>query len=263
VSAPSLPWLAADRALVGVVHLAPLPGAPRDEGSVAAVIDAALRDATAWAEGGADAVLVENFGDAPFYPGAVPAETVAALTAAAREVRRAVNLPLGVNVLRNDAEAALAVAVAAEARFIRVNVLTHAYVTDQGLIEGRAHHLLRLRRRLGADTAIFADVLVKHAVPAAPLLRADAVRDLASRGGADAVLVTGRATGGAPSPEETAETVAAAGETPVFVASGVTPENAGALLAGTRGAVVGTWCEREGSVDAERVRRAARAVHGA
>ncbi|MFH1276848.1 MAG: BtpA/SgcQ family protein [Candidatus Eisenbacteria bacterium] len=262
MSVPSLRWLPPSRALIGVVHLEPLPGAPRFGGSLGEVIARAVKDARAWEEGGADGVIVENFGDAPFFAGSVPPETVASMTAAASAVGGEVGIPLGVNVLRNDGEAALAVAVASGARFIRVNVLAHAYVTDQGIIEGRAATLLRKRAFLGADVSILADLLVKHAAPLAPIRGADAARDLAGRAGADGLIVTGSATGRPPSPEEVVEAAEAGTGAPIFVGSGLNPGNAAALLGPARGALVGTWCEREGRIDAERVREIARAVHG-
>src|SRR3954453_17104572 len=142
----------AERVLIGMVHLRPLPGAPRYAGDFEAVIEQAVGEAAALAGAGFHGVLVENFQDVPFYPDRVPAETVAAMTAAVREVTRAVSVPVGVIVWRNDGAAALAVAVAARAAFVRVNVLTGAMVTDQGVIHGRAHELLRLRRALRART---------------------------------------------------------------------------------------------------------------
>src|SRR5580693_9193026 len=137
--------------LFGVIHLRPLPESPRYAGDLAAIVASAERDARALAAAGFDGIVVENFGDVPFVPGSVAPVTVAAMTACALAVRAAApGLPLCVNVLRNDAEAALAVAVAASADMIRVNVHTGARVTDQGLVEGRAHLTLRLRRALGA-----------------------------------------------------------------------------------------------------------------
>src|SRR5437764_8017935 len=129
-------------AIVGMVHLLPLPGSPRWAGSLEEVLRRAVEDARALAEGGVDGVMVENFGDTPFYPEQVPPETVAAMTRAARAVVEAVGVPVGVNVLRNDAAAALGIAVAVGARFIRVNVHTGAMWTDQGLLQGRAHETI-------------------------------------------------------------------------------------------------------------------------
>ena len=122
--------------IIGMLHVPALPGSPRNELGFSAIIDWVLKDADALAARRRRCTPFENFGDAPFYPDRVPAHTVAFMTALGREVKRSFKLPLGINILRNDAEAAIAVAAAVSAEFIRVNVHTGARVTDQGLIEG-------------------------------------------------------------------------------------------------------------------------------
>src|SRR5439155_1654380 len=184
------------RTLIGMLHLQPLPGSPRWEGSMARVIDGALADARALVDGGMDALLVENYGDAPFTAGRVAAATVAGVTAVAAEIRRAFDQTLlGVNVLKNDARAALAVAAAVGGQFVRVNVHAGAVVADQGIVETDAYHTLRDRRLLGVEVLIFADVGVKHAMPLVPVEPEQAARDLVHRGLADALVVSGPATG--------------------------------------------------------------------
>jgi membrane complex biogenesis BtpA family protein len=216
-----------------------------------AVLEAAARDAGALAEGGAAAVVVENFGSAPFpKAGSAPA-TVAMMAVAAARVREVCGLPVGVNVLRNDALAALGVAVATGAAFLRVNVLVGASVTDQGLIEGDARALLLERRRLGAlHVAILADVRVKHAAPLAPQPLAQEIHDARARGGADGILVTGDGTGRPVDAEALDEARAAVGEAPLYVASGLTAKNAPRLTPRVDGAIVGTWLKEDGRVDA-------------
>jgi membrane complex biogenesis BtpA family protein len=224
MTAPAIP------SLVGVVHLPPLPGSPRWGGDLAAVAASAARDALALAEAGFDGILVENFGDAPFLPGRVSPVTVAAMTACALAVRAAApGVALGVNVLRNDAEAALAVAVAAGADLVRVNVHTGARVTDQGLVEGRAHETLRLRRALGAGhVRLLCDVDVKHSAPLAARPIGEEAHDLAERGLADAVLVTGSGTGRGVDLSDLSAVLAAV-HVPVLVASGVTIDTLAAV----------------------------------
>jgi len=164
--------------LIGMVHVLPLPGSPRWDGSMERLVTAAVEDARALVEGGMDALLVENYGDAPFTPGRVEPSTIASLAVVAREIRRALpQAPLGINVLKNDARAALAIACAVGARFIRVNVLAGAVVADQGIVQTDAYDLLRDRRLLGSDVAIFADVQGKHAVPLAPVELEQQARD--------------------------------------------------------------------------------------
>jgi membrane complex biogenesis BtpA family protein len=204
--------------------------------------------------------MLENFGDAPFYPDDVPPGVIAAMTRVALEVRRAFSGVLGINVLRNDGRAALAIAAAVGAQMIRVNVLTGARVTDQGLVVGRAHELLRERRALGADgIAILADVDVKHSAALAPRPIADEVKDTVGRGLADAVIVSGGGTGAAVDLTKLAAVKAAAGRTPVLIGSGATAESLAALAVSADGFIVGTALERDGIpgevVEVERVRR--------
>lgn len=123
--------------IVGMVHLGPLPGSARDAGRLDEVIARAEADAAALQAGGVDAVMVENYSDAPFHRAGVPPHTVAAITAAVSAVRRTVNLPVGVNVLRNDVCAAIAIAHVCGCRFVRCNVYVGAAVTDPGDHRGR------------------------------------------------------------------------------------------------------------------------------
>ena len=208
-----------------------------------------LADARSLVDGGVDALLLENFGDAPFYPESVPTHVVATLTALTRDLVEAVSVPVGVNVLRNDAEAAVSVAAATGARFVRVNVHTGTTVTDQGLLEGRAHETLRLRDRLDASVAIYADVQTKHGRPLAGHRDVDRLaRETVERALADGVIVTGAATGERPS-IDTVERVSRALTTvdtdgepiPVFVGSGVNQSTVvDCLEAGADGLIVGT-----------------------
>lgn len=253
--------------LIGMVHLPPLPGSPRWEGSMERAAATALADARALVEGGFDALLLENYGDAPFTPGRVEAATVAAMAVIAREIRLAFPpVLLGINVLKNDARAALAVAVAVGARFIRVNVHAGVMVADQGLVESDAYHTLRDRRLLAADVNLFADVGGKHAVPLAPVELEQLARDLVHRGLADGLVVSGQATGLATPTADVKRVRGAVPGVPLLVGSGVTPETAPELLSIADGVIVGTSLKRDGNVgnpvDPERVRRFVDAARG-
>lgn len=256
---PLIPSWEGRKPLVGMVHLRPLPGSPRGAEPLEQVIAAALADAEALAEGGADGILLENFGDTPFFPGRVPAHTVAQMTAAAVAIRQRVRLPLGINVLRNDGRAALAVAHAVGADFLRVNVLTGARLTDQGVLQGIAPDLLRDRVSLNAETIrILADVQVKHSAPLADYGLEAEVEDVLYRGGADGVIVSGQGTGKPTPAEDLRRARAAAGDAPVWVGSGVTADTLDELLPLADGFIVGTWCKQGGlvtePVDPARVR---------
>lgn len=228
-----------------------------------AVLRAATADAQAYARGGADAVLIENFGDVPFAKDDVPAVTVAAMSAAGLAIRSVVDIPIGFNVLRNDALSALALCAACDGSFIRVNVLSGAMVTDQGLIEGRAFEVLRLRASLAPHVRILADVHVKHAAPLAPMAVALAARDTVARGLADALVVTGTGTGEPADAATLAEVAGACPDTPVIVGSGITAPTVAEFRAAA-GFIVGSSLKRGGRianpVDVRRVAALRRAL---
>lgn len=263
---PLLPTWADRRPILGMLHLPALPGAPHNRLTLAEILARVQRDAAMLVEQGIDGLLLENYGDTPFYPGRVPAAVVAQMTTVALEVRRAHALPLGINVLRNDARSALGVAAAVGAELIRVNILCGARVTDQGLIQGQAHALLRERRELGVEgVRILADVDVKHSAPlGAPRAVAEEVADLVERGGADAVIVTGGGTGRPADREHLRAVYEAAGAAPVLVGSGVTAEIVMELAPTADGFIVGTWLKEGGDVtrpvDPARVRAMVAAV---
>ena len=250
--------------LIGVVHLKPLPGSPRWKGDLEAVIRSAVTDARAYERGGAHALFIENFGDVPFTKGSVAPETVTAMAAAGRAVRQAVKLPIGFNVLRNDARAALALCAACRGAFIRVNVHTGAMLTDQGLIEGNAYDTLRYRQRLCPGVQIFADVHVKHAVPLGNSTIEDAARDTIERGLADALIVSGVGTGLAADVADVERVRRTAPASKVFVGSGVTVANVGDFLSASDGFIVGSSLKKGGEVsnpvDSERVAALVRAI---
>ena len=266
---PAMPlldqWSSLDCPVIGMVHLAALPGAPAFAGDLQAVTRSAVADARALAAGGADGLMIENFNDVPFYKDDVPAHTVAAMTYLAQAICDAVDLPLGINVLRNDVCSALAIASVVGAAYVRVNVLSGAAVTDQGLIEGRAAQVMRYRQQLGAQNIkVLADVRVKHAAALAPRPLQDEVEELIHRAGADAVIVSGTGTGKPVDLDELARVKQIAGDIPVLVGSGVSASTAAALCEYADGLIVGTWVKQDGQldrpVDDARVRELVQAV---
>ncbi len=235
-----------DKYVIGMVHLLSLPGSPRWAGQMAEVLKHAVGDAQALEAGGIDGLIVENFGDAPFSKGRAEAHTVSAMTLAVEAVRSAVDVPTGVNVLRNDSKSALAIASTTGAEFIRVNVHTGAMITDQGMIEGHAHETLRYRKELGTSTKIFADVLVKHAAPLGSQTLEQAARDTVHRGLADAIIVTGAETGQPADKDDVLRAKEAVPDFPVLVGSGVHEGNVAQLLATADGVIVGTSLKEGG-----------------
>ncbi len=246
----------APRALIGVAHLAPLPGTPRAGLSVDEIAERAVRDAEVYAGSGFDAVLLENMGDRPYLKRGVGPEIVAAATAAGRAIREAVDLPLGVQLLAGANREALAVALAVGAAFVRVEGFVFGHVADEGWMDADAGALLRYRETIGAGhLAVIADIKKKHSSHAAT---ADV--DLAETARAaefflaDGVVVTGRATAEPTAPAEV-DAVAAAVGIPVLVGSGVTPDRI-AGLSRASGLIVGSYAKTGGvwsdPVDPER-----------
>ena len=233
--------------LIGVIHLPPLAGAPRAGGHPSAVLQQAglraVAEAQLLARAGFDGLIVENFGDAPFYKNCVPPETVASLAIIAAAVREAVRIPIGINVLRNDPRAALAIAAVSGCELIRVNVLSGVTATDQGLIEGDAAALIRERARLQADDLrILADVHVKHGRSLSSDDLILAMEETALRGAADGVILTGATTGRPVDPAELSRLSEAARHhrIPLYIGSGATFETVGELLRLADGVIVGS-----------------------
>ncbi len=263
--------------LLGMIHAKPLPGSPRG-GALDDVVTAALADAEILTAAGVDGMMVENFGDVPFAKDRVPPATVASLAIVCRELRRDHNVPIGVNVLRNDAEAALSIAAVVGADFFRVNVHVGTVVADQGVIEGKARETILLRRALGSSALLFADVRVKHSRPlgAAGGVTVDAVtgaastaatadlvaeaRDARLRGLADALILSGVSTGAVADPADFRAVRDALPDTPLLVGSGVTASNLQEFWPVADGMIVGTATKRGGDPRNPVDDRATRAV---
>ena len=239
--------------LIGMVHLGALPGAPSFAGDLEPVVAAAVADTRTLLDAGFDAVMVENFGDAPFFADDVPDITVASMTRAVLAVIDAADgMPVGVNVLRNDALAAISIATATGASMIRVNVLSGTMWTDQGPITGRAAQVARLRAALGSDVQVLADVFVKHASPPPGLTIAQAARDAWERAGAHAIVVSGVGTGHALDVADAKAVRAAVPEAPIVAGSGTSPGTVAQILSVCDAAIVGTSI-KEGGVSTGRV----------
>ena len=238
----------ADRALIGMVHLQALPGSPACTLPVAAMVEKAVEEAELYRQAGFNGVAIENMHDRPYFNRNAGPEVVAAMTAAARAIRAATGLPLGVQVLAGANREALAVAQAAEACFVRVEGFVYAHVADEGLMQADAARLLRYRKTIGAESIrIFADIKKKHSSHA---LTADVnlaeTAETAEFCLADGVVVTGSATGRPTDPDQV-EAVHNVTSIPTLVGSGVTPENmphfqiADALIVGSSSKFDGLW----------------------
>lgn len=214
------------RALIGVVHLQALPGTPASKLTIADITSLAIDEARAYEDAGFEGLMIENTHDRPYLKGSVGPEITAAMSVIGLEVRKAVALPLGIQVLAGANTSALAVALACGASFLRVEGFVFAHIADEGLIESSAGALLRYRRALGGDhIRVFADVKKKHS---AHTITADV--DIVETAKAaeffvvDGVIVTGVSTGEPAEPAEIAS-VARGVSVPTIVGSGITAEN--------------------------------------
>lgn len=252
--------------LIGMVHLGPLPGSPGFSGDLDAVVGAAVADALTLEEAGFDALMIENFGDAPYFAVDVPPLTVAAMARATITIAGAVDLPIGINVLRNDARSAMAIAATCGGSFVRVNVLSGAMYTDQGLITGPAAELARMRAAVASHVEIWADVFVKHAIAPSGATIEQAAADTYHRGGADALIVSGSATGTPAEVDDFFKIRSAVPDARLLAGSGVSVENINATLERADGVIVGTSLKigraTTAPVDPERARALVRAASG-
>ena len=254
-------------AIIGVVHLLPLPGAPGWKGSLGHVLDRATLEARIYCDAGLTAIIVENMHDVPYLRGYVTPETTAAMAIAASAVKQVAGpRPVGVQILAAANREALGVAAAAELDFVRVEGFAYAHVADEGTIEACAGELLRARAALQReDIEILADIKKKHASHA---ITGDLSLEETAKGTtfcrADGLIVTGRATGHAPDPHDL-ETARHATPLPVLVGSGVTARNVSDYLEAD-GLIVGSDFKRDGywpnPVDPDRVRAFMDAARG-
>jgi len=236
--------------VIGMVHMYALPGAPGFSGDLNDVIDRAVADAVTLQEGGVDALLVENFHDYPFYPDTVEPETVASAAIVAREVSRQTDLPLGINILRNSWKASLGIAAAVDAQFIRLNILTDASVTDQGIINSEAHLVARYKKHIGGEHILtLADLLTKHARPLVDRPVGVIAADMLHRGGADAIILAGDDTSMPPSLERLRQVKDAISDAPIILGSGMTARHAAEYAKVADGAVFGYGSKKDHDMD--------------
>ena len=234
--------------LIGMVHLLPLAGSLRYGRDDRIIFQRARADAFQLQEAGFHGIMVENFGDAPFHAESVKPHTVSQMTAVISELRSDLDIPVGVNVLRNDAFSALAIARVTGCSFIRVNVLSGVVATDQGFIQGQAAELMAYKQEIGSKAQIFADVHVKHGRPLHTQDIVTAAKELVERGGADAVIVTGQATGAGIEFEEL-ERLRAEANFPLLAGSGISPDNIERYLPLCDGAIIGSCLKKDGCLE--------------
>ena len=253
---------AGTKTIIGVIHSKPLPGSPHYRGEpLEDVYGFAVEEGARYASGGVHGLIVENHWDIPFAkPEDIGLETAAAMAVMADRVRTEVGVPVGINVLANGVECALAAAKASGAAFVRSNQWVNAYVANEGFVEGAAPKAARYRALLRAEgVRFFADVHVKHGSHAIVADRSleEQVLD-AEFFDADVLIATGQRTGGETDLAEL-EAIKGAASLPVVIGSGLSAENAKRILSVADGAIVASSLKEDGSwwgpVSVEKVRR--------
>jgi len=253
-------FLGGHKTIIGMIHVAALPGTPRNAMSLPEIMAKAKDDALIYREAGIDALAIENMHDLPYLNGQVGPEIVASLAVIAYEVKIATDLPCGIQILAGANIEALAVAQAAGLDFIRAEGFVFAHIADEGMITASAGALLRYRRQIGADQVlVLSDIKKKHSAHA---ITADLDIAETARAAAfflsDGVIVTGISTGQAASLTELAQ-VKENVNVPVLVGSGINQDNVADYLSLADGLIVGSYFKYDGhwsqGVDAERVRQ--------
>ncbi len=264
-SRPKNAWLS--HSLIGMVHVAALPGTPGAKFGVRDITEQAVSEAQLLAAAGFDAVLIENMHDAPYLDGTQGPEITAAMTAVACAIRAELpKLPLGIQVLSRGHREALSIALASQAQFIRCENFVYSHIADEGLMaKAEAGPLLRYRKNIGAEHIhIYTDIQKKHACHAitSDLSLEDWVHG-AEFFGSSGVIITGSRTG---QPTDLADirTARECTTLPVLVGSGVSPETLEETLLYSDAAIVGSWIKFDGhwanGPDPKRVKAIA-AVH--
>lgn len=237
--------------VIGVVHLMSLPGSPLYSGaSLREISEKAVKNARIMADNGINGLIIENFGDKMFLKTVGP-ETVASMTYIAKDIKDEVKIPIGICALQSDAIASIAIAKAVDGAFVRIPYYTETSIVDAGTMESIAASALRYRKFLDANVRIFADVHIKHSYPLMQRPIEYAAEDSYHRGLADAVIITGRKTGGNTNPEDVRRVKDALPELPLVVGSGVTEENVDRYINMVGAIIVATGLNVDGRVEAE------------
>lgn len=237
--------------VIGMVHLPALPGTKFNKLSLPKITQWAVKDAKALEQGGADGLLIENYNDIPFSKDIVDPHIVSAMTVIVNAIKTEVNIPYGINVLRNDWCAAVGIAAITKAKFVRVNVFSGAMITDQGVIEGDPKGCIEYRDNIAPKLKILADVWVKHGTPLklkGRLSIAQTAKDTVYRGLADAIILTGEGTGEPVNLNELQTVRKAVPDRPILIGSGIGPDNIKKYIDLADGFIIGTYFKREGKI---------------
>lgn len=256
-----------DKAIIGMIHLAPLRGSHRYGGSLNAILERAVEELNIYINEGADAVMLENMFDAPYLKGALSRDTVLSVNNIAGYLRSLTTIPMGIQLLEAANEDALKIASTADLDFIRVEGFVYGHLGGAGYIDACAGPLLRLRRELGVEhIQVLADIKKKHCAHAITGdLTIGQVAKQAEWFKADGLVVTGDFTG-QPVDQHDLSSTCAATKLPIYIGSGVTAENIRDFMPPASGCIIGTYfkqdCRLQNMIDPVSVRRTVKAMGG-
>jgi uncharacterized protein len=231
--------------VIAMVHFPGLPGRPRHDrdAGMARLLDCVGRDLQVLQDAGVDSVMFCNEADIP-YQLAVGPEIPAAMAAVIGELRTAIRVPFGVNILW-DATASLALARATGASFIR-EVLTGVYESDLGIIAPSLGELAAYRESIGAgDVALFGNITPEFSSTLGTRTVAERAKS-ASFLGLDAILISGPEAGVQFAMSDLRAAKAAVPGTPVLANTGARAEHLAEILQVADGVIVGTSLKVDG-----------------
>ncbi|MFT7588176.1 MAG: membrane complex biogenesis BtpA family protein [Limisphaerales bacterium] len=253
------------QSLIAMLHLQALPGTPQSNLTVEKIVIRAMEEAAVYVKYGVDILMLENMHDRPYTAGGVGPEITSVMTRVAVSLRtKYPKIPIGVQVLAAANKEALAVALAADLDFIRVEGFVFAHVADEGWINASAAELLRYRKMIKADhIKIFADVKKKHSSHAVTSdLSVEAISSAAEFFLCDGVVLTGHSTG-LPADSQELDRIKKSVKIPVLIGSGITPESVNEM-GRADGFIVGSYMKKGGKwnnqIDPTRVKAMVKAL---
>jgi membrane complex biogenesis BtpA family protein len=238
-----------NKPVIGMVHLQPLPGSPlyiNKKSSVERLLNTAISEAMMLYENEVDGIQIENTWDYPYVKGTqLGYETISVMTAAAIKIKEKIQIPIGINCHLNASLAALAIAKAVDAKWIRVFEFVNTYISNSGIIEAIGPTLMRYRKTINAEEInLLCDANVKqgsHFIISDRTL-VEQCNDIYVNGG-DAIIITGHATGKSPD-VDTVKCISDQIKLPIFIGSGVNLDNISDFLKYCDGFIIGSYFKK-------------------
>jgi uncharacterized protein len=249
-----------NKTIIGMVHVQALPGTPGNVLVISEIIEKALHEARLLKEAGVPVILIENMHDRPYLNKIAGPEVVAAMTAVAYEIKKEIQIPMGIQILAGANKEALAVALATGLDFIRAEGFVFGHLADEGWMNSDAGELLRYRKQIGADhIKILTDIKKKHSSHAATSdITLEETAKAAEFFLSDGLVITGRSTGKKTSVTDV-KAVKEFTKLPVIIGSGIDQYNiheywdfADAFIIGSSFKQNGNW---ENDVEPDRVKQ--------